>query len=287
MYTNDDASFGSNSRGPTDTSLSFVDAIQQKNRPLLGALLALTDPTVAKLAARVGFDWVLIDAEHSPYSPAKVTELVHAIHGAADGSSCLPLIRVPSHGTEYIKWALDSGAAGIIVPMVQTAGEMEAIVQRALYPPRGQRSFGPYHAQFADSNTRSFLDYYDKAQRRDIAILPILESREAVQNAESILRVDGVTGAFIGPYDLRLSLGLPGGSDGEEPEFVNAVSAVCRLGRQLGKPIGSMGSNEALARKRAQEGIDFLLVSFDYSTIVQGYQRDLDSARRGIQQTRL
>lgn len=268
-------------------SPSLVDAIREKSGPLLGALLALTDPTVAKLAARAGFDWVLIDAEHSPYTPAQVTELVHAVHGASEGDGCLPLVRIPSHGTEYIKWALDSGAAGIVVPMVQNAADMERIIQRALYPPRGQRSFGPYHAQFADSHTRSFAEYYHKAQRRQIAILPILESREAVDNAEAILRVDGVTGAFIGPYDLRLSYGLPGGSDGDEPEFVEAVSKICRLGQQLGKPIGSMGSSEALARKRAQAGMDFLLVSFDYNAVVQGYKGHLDAARRGVQQTRL
>jgi 2-keto-3-deoxy-L-rhamnonate aldolase RhmA len=171
--------------------------------------------------------------------------------------------------------------------MVQNALEMEAIIQRALYPPRGQRSFGPYHAQFADSQTQSFADYYDKAQRREIAIIPILESREAVENAEVILRVDGVSGAFIGPYDLRLSYGLPGGSDGEEAEFIDAVHKICQLGRQLGKPIGSMGAGEALARKRAGQGMEFLLVSFDFNTVVQGFQSHLEAARRGIQQTRL
>lgn len=283
MYSDSDEQAWTKTDKQTQPSPSLVDAIRAMDRPLLGALLALTDSTVAKLAARAGFDWVLIDAEHSPYTPAQVTELVHAVHGAAEGNGCLPLVRIPSHGTEYIKWALDSGAAGIVVPMVQNAEQMKAIIQRALYPPRGQRSFGPYHAQFADSHTRSFADYYDKAQRREIAILPILESREAVDNAEAILRVDGVTGAFIGPYDLRLSHGLPGGNDGDEPDFVEAVSKICRLGQLLGKPIGSMGSSEALAQKRYQDGMDFLLVSFDYNAIVQGYKSNLDAARRGVQ----
>jgi 2-keto-3-deoxy-L-rhamnonate aldolase RhmA len=285
MYTEGDGSSAKDAQKAQVGHSSFVDTIQRRTGPLLGALLGLSDPTVAKLAARAGFDWILIDAEHSPYTPAQVTELVHAIHGS--NASCLPLIRIPSHGTEYIKWALDSGAAGIVVPMVQNAAEMEQIIQRALYPPRGQRSFGPFHAQFADSGTHSVAEYYNKAQRREIAVIPILESREGVEHAEAILRVNGVSGAFIGPYDLRLSYGLPGGSDGEEAEFVDAVRKICTLGRELGKPIGSMGSSDALARKRTREGMQFLLVSFDHNTVVQGFQSHLEAARRGVQQTRL
>ncbi|KAL6231985.1 Pyruvate/Phosphoenolpyruvate kinase-like domain-containing protein [Aspergillus navahoensis] len=260
---------------------SFVEAAQSSPRPLLGALLALHDTTTAKLAARAGFDWVMIDLEHSPYTMQQISELVHAVSGASEGR-CLPLIRLPSHGTEYIKWALDTGAAGIVVPMVQTPEEMESITQRALYPPRGARSFGPYHAPFGDVSTRSFAEYYAKAQRRQIAILPVLESREAVENAEAILSIDGVSGAFVGPYDLRLSYGLPGGSDGPEPEFVDAVTRICTIGKQLDKPIGSMGSTEEMACKRAAQGMSFMLVSFDYNAVAAGYRAHLEAANRGL-----
>ncbi|PGH08303.1 hypothetical protein AJ80_07899 [Polytolypa hystricis UAMH7299] len=281
MYTDADAAATpSSTAGPP----SFIEAVQSSDHPLLGALLALSDPTVAKLAGRAGFDWVMIDQEHSPYSMRQVTELVHAVQGSS-GGKCLPLVRIPSHGTEYIKWALDSGAAGIIVPMVQTAEEMELIVQRALYPPRGMRSFGPYHAPFADASTRSFTDYYAKAQNRRIAILPILESREAVRNAEAILSVDGVTGAFIGPADLRLSYGLSPGSDGTELEFVEALNTICGIGKRLGKSIGSMGSTDIMARRRTEQGMKFLLVSFDYNAVVQGYKSHLETAKRATEST--
>ncbi|KAL3474453.1 Pyruvate/Phosphoenolpyruvate kinase-like domain-containing protein [Aspergillus californicus] len=270
--------------GSLDT-LSFQDAIRKSQHPLLGAILAMADTTVAKITARAGFQWVMIDAEHSPFSMAQVTELVHAV-SSASGGKCLPLVRIPSHGTEYIKWALDSGAAGIIVPMVQTPEEMEDIIQRSCYPPRGTRSFGPYQAPFADPSTRSFAHYYRKAQDQRIAILPILESRQAVRNAEAIMSVNGVTGAFIGPYDLRLSQGLPGGSDGDEAEFVDAVTQICRIGKRLGKPVGSMGSSEALARKTTHQGMDFLLVSFDYNALIVGYRAHLDAAKSGVHQAK-
>ncbi|KAL4939237.1 Pyruvate/Phosphoenolpyruvate kinase-like domain-containing protein [Aspergillus oleicola] len=271
--------------GSVPSALSFEEAIQESQHPLLGAILSMADTTVAKITARTGFHWVMIDAEHSPLSMGQVTELVHAVT-AASGGRCLPLVRIPSHATEYIKWALDSGAAGIIVPMVHTVQEMEDIIQRSRYPPRGSRSFGPYQAPFGDASTRSFADYYRKAQDQRIAILPILESREAVRNAEAIMSVDGVTGVFIGAYDLRLSQGLPGGSDGEEPEFIDAVTRICRIGKQLGKAVGSMGSSEALARKWTRQGMDFLLVAFDYNALAQGYRTQLSTAKSGINQVK-
>ncbi|KAL4860758.1 Pyruvate/Phosphoenolpyruvate kinase-like domain-containing protein [Aspergillus spectabilis] len=278
MYTDDQDIAAAIQRRPS----SFTEAAQSSSRPLLGALLALHDTITAKLAARAGFDWVMIDLEHSPYTMQQVSELVHAVQGASEGC-CLALIRLPSHGTEYIKWALDTGAAGIIVPMVQTPEQMESIIKHALYPPRGARSFGPYHAPFGDASTRSFAEYYAKAQARQIAILPILESRKAVENAEAILSIDGVSGAFVGPYDLRLSYGLPGGSDGPEAEFVDAVTKICMIGKRLGKPIGSMGSTEEMACKRAKQGMSFLLVSFDYNAVAAGYKAHLEAANRGVQ----
>jgi 4-hydroxy-2-oxoheptanedioate aldolase len=144
--------------------VTFRDAIRFSTTPLLGAIISMADTTVAKITARSGFQWVMIDAEHSPLTMAQVTELVHAVSAASTGR-CLPLIRNPSHSTEYIKWALESGAAGIIIPMVQTPEEMRTIIQRARYPPYGTRSFGPYQAPFTDPATQNFAQYYQKATR--------------------------------------------------------------------------------------------------------------------------
>ncbi|KAK1770266.1 Pyruvate/Phosphoenolpyruvate kinase-like domain-containing protein [Phialemonium atrogriseum] len=97
---------------------------------------------------RAGFDWMLINIEHSPLSARDATTMVHAI---AVGSyvRCASLVRIPSTGAEWVKWALDSGAAGIVAPMVQTAEEAERLVRFTRYPPLGQRSFGPFNAACA------------------------------------------------------------------------------------------------------------------------------------------
>ena len=157
-----------------------------------------------------------IELRSGQYTAEQVTDICHAVVAASAGR-CLPLIRVPSHDVSYIKWALDSGAAGIIIPMVNSGVEMKAIVDRAANPPVGSRSFGPFHTPFASLDPGSgFPEYYEKARSGGVAILPIIESAEGVKNTEDILGTEGVTGCFIGPYDLRLSLGVAGGQDGSE-----------------------------------------------------------------------
>jgi 2-keto-3-deoxy-L-rhamnonate aldolase RhmA len=226
----------------------------------------------------------MIDMEHSPFTMEQVTELVHTVYTTSQGQ-CLPVIRIPSHGTEYVKWALDTGAAGIIIPMVHRPSEMRDILDKALYPPQGSRSFGPYSAPFGDFHTRTFGDYYSKAKRGKIAIFPTIESREGVENVEEILRLDGVSGIFIGPYDLRLSLGLSGGSDGPETEFVAALGKIFSTGNKLAKPVGIPARGDHLSTTRTEQGASFLLSSFDYTALQAGLQADLRSAQQGVKRS--
>ncbi|KAH0847258.1 4-hydroxy-2-oxo-heptane-1,7-dioate aldolase [Fonsecaea pedrosoi] len=249
---------------------TFVSLAKALGRPLLGTVLTVPSSLVASLAAQ-SFDWVMIDMEHSPLSPAIMTEMVQGASSSSHGS-CLPVVRVPGHGVEWIKWALDSGAAGIIVPMVNNASEARQIIDRAIYPPGGNRSFGPFHAPFGSGDpTGGWAAYYQRARDRGIAVLPIIESAEGVQNVDEILGLDEVTGVFIGPYDLRLSLGLPGGVDGPEPEFIAAVDRICEAGRKHGKLIGSMATTPELVRTRTDAGMKFLLTTLDYSILASGF----------------
>jgi 4-hydroxy-2-oxoheptanedioate aldolase len=267
---------------------TFVSAIKASPHPILGSVLTFPSTITAKLAARSGLQWVLIDMEHSPHSAAQATDMCHAVLAASQGA-CLPIIRIPSHGVEWIKWALDSGAAGIVIPMVNTAEEMEAIINKALYPPRGARSWGPFHAPFGSLNSEvGFQEYYQRAQSREIAILPIIESREGAQNAEAIMSVDGVTGVFIGPSDLRLSMGgvpsgpIPSNDEQVESDWNGAMDKIVATGRRLGKVVGSMGIGAEFCRQQTERGMDFLLSSIDYNSLISGYKMDIENALAGI-----
>lgn len=271
----------------TTNTQSFTSYIHASPTPLLGTVLLSPAPLTAKIAARAGFHWAMIDMEHAPMTPSAMTELVHCVAAASLGH-CKPVVRVPSHGVEHLKWALDSGAAAVVVPMVETRQQMEDVCARALYPPQGSRSYGPFSAPFAapvGASAASLAGYVDSARRGEVAVLPMIESRRGVENAEAILQVSGVTGVLIGPYDLRFSLGLPGG-DGDEPEFVAALEKVCAIAKRLGKVVGCMATTEEAARKRVEQGMGFLLVSLDYTALQEGYDRHIGVVQRGIDSAR-
>ncbi|KAM5342251.1 hypothetical protein ACJ41O_013217 [Fusarium nematophilum] len=281
MYRTDKPSCSLTNDGRTTTS-GFVAAVKSKTRPLLGVAVTIPSFTVAQIIGQTGYDFAFIDMEHSPLSPEIMTQMVHGIVASSRGS-CLPIVRVPSQGVEWIKWALDSGAAGIIIPMINSRSETERIIERAVYPPLGKRSFGPTSAPWAlpDGPNGGVGAYFQRARDGQIAILPMIESVEGLRNVEEIASVEGVSGVFIGPMDLRLSLGLSGG-DGEEPMYQSALDEVIRVSKGKGLIVGSLGIGDDVARKRAQEGMDFLVVSTDASSITSGVKADLERTNSAI-----
>jgi 4-hydroxy-2-oxoheptanedioate aldolase len=231
--------------------------------------------------SRCGFDWLLIDMEHSPISALQATEMVHAVVTASQGT-CVPIIRTPSHGVEWIKWALDSGVSGIIVPMVNTKAEMDEIVKRAKYPPRGQRSNGPFRTPFADLNEKSTsFGRYLMETAKDVAILPMIESVEGLENVEAILSTESVNGVFIGPVDLRNSMGLSG-SDGTEEEYILALQKILDITKRLGIPAGILGSQDDLSRQ-VKMGFDYFLLAGDAGLLVLGADMALGKAQASIE----
>ena len=170
-------------------------------------------------------------------------------------------LTLPRTGVEWIKWGLDSGSAGLVIPMVQTQEDAIGIVKRGRYPPLGERSFGPANAVWAHSHLNDGVMGYFKHARDEktpgIALIPMLESKLGVQNAEAIVGMDGISGAFVGPADLRCSLGLPG-IEGEEELFVNALKAVAAAGKKFGKPVGMMAPSQKAFKQGLELGFTFI-----------------------------
>ncbi|KAH0836218.1 hypothetical protein AYO21_08581 [Fonsecaea monophora] len=261
-------------------TLQTLSSLIQKKKVLAGCGLASGNVWCSQIIARSGFDWVLIDMEHAPICPEKATAITQAVVAASAGQ-CIPIIRTPSHGVEWVKWALDCGAAGIIVPMINNGAEAERVVQHALYPPHGQRSFGPFLAPFADTDRTSDVAKYLTKRVPQLAIILMIESAEGVRHAEEILSVKGVTGCFVGSFDLRQSLGLQGG-DGEEPVFVEALEKVLSIGRRLNLAVGTVAMSEAAAKRKTEMGFSFLLSGTDMFFLAAGAERNLDQCVRGV-----
>jgi 2-keto-3-deoxy-L-rhamnonate aldolase RhmA len=266
--------------------MAFLEKCKGRSAPL-GVYLGIESPFSAHVMSSVGYDWVFIDMEHSPLSARETTAIVHAVANGSDGR-CTSLVRVPSRGVEWVKWALDAGANGIVVPMVQSAEEARQIVKYAKYPPVGQRSFGPFNAPYADpSPDRSIPKYVAGAmQAGTIAVIAMIESRDGIENAEAIMSTKGIDGIFVGPVDMRLSLGLTG-ADGNEAEYLDALKKIVSLGKKLGLVVGILAAGPEALKKYISIGFDYFLVASDSAALTSGAKAALDSFRTASNDAKL
>ena len=171
----------------------------------IGTWMSLPHVTTAEILAGAGYDWVCIDAEHTAVGASEINQLLIAI----SGQGVAPLVRISWVDPIQAKVAMDSGAAGVIFPMVNTRAEAELAVRSVKYPPMGTRGMGLARAHRYGPG---FAEYIERANRDALVIVQI-EHVDAVANIDEILSVEGVDGTFIGPYDLSSSMGIPGELD--------------------------------------------------------------------------
>ena len=158
-------------------------------------------PEVSAVLADAGFDFLLFDTQHSPYH---MKDLAAGIQ-ATNGKKAAPFARVDSIRAEQILFALDAGARGIIVPMVNTRAEAEYIVESCRYYPAGKRSNGGMRGDWGQGE--NYQEYMDTVNR-DLVIIPMIETNQAISNIDDILSVDGIDVALIGPSDYTIELGV-------------------------------------------------------------------------------
>jgi 2-keto-3-deoxy-L-rhamnonate aldolase RhmA len=213
-------------------------ALIRQGTPALGLWLHTHHfHTARALAAQGIFDWLLVDMEHTPIDLSMASMTLAAIADVSSGE-CTPIARVP-HGTMFhIKQALDSGAQGVLVPMVNTAKDAADVVRFSRYPPEGERGGGGITPHYGFGLT-SHPDYIASANREILVIIQI-ETREAVENIDSILAVPGIDLVFIGPFDLHLSLGLKPSLWSDQPEFQAAVTKVIAACKAHNMPYGTL-----------------------------------------------
>ncbi|MDQ2902127.1 MAG: aldolase/citrate lyase family protein [Ktedonobacteraceae bacterium] len=246
----------------------------KRGEPALGAWLSLPSISAARIMSRLGFDWLVVDMEHSAQNPVLMADMVATI---ADSGLCAPIVRVPGHGVEWFKWALDAGAWGVVVPMVNTPEEARRVVEHAKYPPSGARSiggaFGPYGFGITD-----WPDYARIANAETLVIVQI-ESAPGLQNVDDILAVPGIDVAFVGPNDLHAQLGLTPSSDGAEPEFMQALERIKAAARQHAIALGIFSSDGHAAATRIQQGFQMISVTTDISSMIAAATQNLRIAR--------
>ena len=174
----------------------------KSGRVSLGSWMSMAHESIAEIIASAGYDWVVIETEHTAIDVSEVLRLIIAI----EGRGVIPLVRLAWNDPVQAKAVMDSGAAGVLVPMINTKEDAELAVKSIKYPPLGFRGVGLARAQGYGSD---FNEYVQTSNRDSLCIIQI-EHIEAVKNIDDILSVPGIDGTFIGPYDLSLSMGLPG-----------------------------------------------------------------------------
>jgi len=211
---------------------------------------------VTECFSRLGFDWLLLDAEHAPLEYATLQAMMQAMNG----TNCVPIVRPQWNDPVVIKRVLDMGAYGVLIPWINSKEEAENAVRACRYPPEGIRGFGPRRAGRFDP------DYY-KTANKEILIAVQIETEAAVNNIDEILSVDGIDAAYIGPWDLSVSLGLGVPPDWNDPRYSNLLDRVLEAANRHGKPAGMFTTLETIEwvlkkgfRFNTLEGDDFLLL---------------------------
>jgi 2-dehydro-3-deoxyglucarate aldolase len=185
-------------------------------RPTIGSWLQLADPSLTEMMATAGFDWLVIDLEHTATSTSQMAEVIRI----GDLAGCPMLVRLSGHDPAQLKRALDAGARGAVVPMVNSADQAARMAMAARYPPQGDRGVGLARAQ---GYGLGFDDYRDGGAD-DVVVIAQIEHIDGVANLDAIVATDGIDGFFVGPYDLSGSLGQPGRFD--HPDVAAALDQV-------------------------------------------------------------
>ncbi|MBA2676361.1 HpcH/HpaI aldolase/citrate lyase family protein [Ramlibacter sp.] len=241
---------------------SFKQALAE-GRTQIGLWLGLADHYATEICAGAGFDWLLIDGEHSPNDLRSIIQQAQVIAGypATHAISRVP-VGQGEVGATLIKQYLDLGLQTLLVPMVDTAEQAAALVQAMRYPPQGIRGMGGARA----SRWGRYPDYSKEANAQ-VCLLVQAESRAAIDNLDAIAATEGVDGVFIGPADLSAALGHVGNPGHAQVQAV--IENAFRRIRAAGKSAGILATDEAAARRYLDQGANFVAVGLDTQLLMR------------------
>ncbi len=238
---------------------SFKQALRD-NRPQIGLWNSLCSATAVEILADVGYDWLLLDTEHSPNELPDVLAQLRAMRGA----SSHPVVRPAWNDAVLIKRLLDIGAQTLLIPFVQNAEEARRAVAAVRYPPHGIRGVSVSHRA---NRYGRIADYHARAGD-ELCVLVQVETRQALDNLDGIAATDGVDGIFVGPSDLAADLGHLGNPG--HAEVQQAIAEACDATRAAGKPCGILAPVVSDARRYLEMGFGFVAVGSDIALLRRG-----------------
>ncbi len=227
-----------------------------------GTMVTLPSPAVAEIFADAGFDWLFVDAEHGPFETHDIALLLQVV---GDRVACI--VRVTKLDEGLIKKSLDLGAAGVIIPQVNTVQQAELAVRYSRYSPLGARGVGLARAH---GYGMKFKQYVENAND-EVSVIVQAEHIEAVENIEAIVQVAGIDAVLIGPYDLSASMGKMGQID--DPAVTNAIDHVTKTCQQAGVRLGIFGVTVDAVKPYMESGYTFIVAGVDTLMLGQAAQQ--------------
>ena len=235
----------------------------------IGLWIQLPSPITAEIAGRQPVAYVCVDTQHGVNDPMSSVDLFTAIELAGN----VPIARVPWNEPGVIGKALDAGAHGVIVPMVNTRTQADAAVEAARYAPAGSRSWGPMIAGLRRPD-------YQRWAHDHVTVIPMIETVQALANLDEILECPGIDAVYVGPADLSISLGLPPGNNDGEPAFDDALARIVDACERH-EVVAGIHATGALARRRREQGFRMITVGSDALAVRSGLEREVAAATDG------
>ncbi|MEW9919963.1 aldolase/citrate lyase family protein [Marimonas sp. MJW-29] len=242
----------------------FKKALKE-GKTQIGCWVSLANPYTTEMMGTAGFDWLLIDNEHSPNDLRSTMQQLQVL----EASDSHVIVRVPLGETWIIKQMLDAGAQSILVPMVESAEQARELVRDVTYPPKGRRGVG---YSLARASRFSGIPDYGQTADAEICLLVQVENRAGLAALDEILAVEGIDGVFIGPADLAADMGHMG--DMHHPDVQKAIMDAIRRIRAAGKAPGILATQEGMTKDAFDAGAQFVAVGAD-SLLLVGAARAL------------
>lgn len=247
-----------------------------KNKELtIGSWVTIGHPSVVEIMVNAGFEWLVIDIEHTSIDLTMVQILISTIQS----KGLKALIRVSKNEEVVIKRVLDMGADGIIVPMITNADDAQRAVDYAKYPPIGKRGVGLFRAQ----NYGLSFNEYKKWVNDELVIIAQVEHYLAAENIESIITTEGIDGIIIGPYDLSGSLGYPGEYNRSEvKEAINKILLACDK-HNIPSGFHVIETDTSKISEKIKQGCTFLAYSLDFLFLLNSSKAGMENIKKDIQ----
>ncbi|KAG6820470.1 hypothetical protein H0H93_016765 [Arthromyces matolae] len=252
----------------------------KENTVLIGSVLGIPSVANAKIMAATSSDLIFLDAEHTPFSPSALADMVHTLKYHSQGK-VIPIVRVPSHTHEWVSWGLDAGAGGVIIPHTETVEQVKAAIAAARFPPHGHRSFPPFAVimgvQDSAPEGKTWLDVAND----HCAVIPQIESVKGVENLEEIMQVPGVDAVMIGFVDLGLDMGVE-----KHAEMALATDRIHSLAKKYNMPLLGWAFTPEQTVEKFKLGYRLLFNSVDVLALLQGVESENKQAREIIRKTK-